>query len=45
MKTDLDEIEIAMENCLDASMDYIESIQKHDADVICVNKPTAFARI
>ena len=36
-----DEIEIAMENCLDASMDYIESIQKHDADVICVNEPTA----
>lgn len=41
MKTDPDEIEIAMENCLDASMDYIESIQKHDADVICVNEPTA----
>ena len=41
MKTDPDEIEIAMENCLDASMDYIEAIQEHNAEVICVNEPTA----
>ncbi|WP_299524962.1 methylcobamide:CoM methyltransferase MtaA [uncultured Methanobrevibacter sp.] len=41
MKTDPDEIEIAMENCLDASIDYIEAIQEHEADIICVNEPTA----
>ena len=41
MKTDPDEVEIAIENCLDASLDYIEAIQEHDVDVICVNEPTA----
>lgn len=41
MKTDPDEIEIAMENCIDAIIEYIEAIQEHDADIICVNEPTA----
>lgn len=41
MKTDPDEVEIAIENCLDISMDYIEAICEHEADVICVNEPTA----
>lgn len=41
MKTDVEEVEIAVENCVDVSMDYIEAIQDHGADVICVNEPTA----
>ena len=41
MKTDIEEVEIAVENCVDISMDYIELIQEHGADVICVNEPTA----
>ena len=41
MKTDIEEVEIAVENCVDVSMDYIELIQEHGADVICVNEPTA----
>ena len=41
MKTDIEEVEIAIENCVDVSMDYIEVIQEHGADVICVNEPTA----
>ena len=41
MKTDIEEVEIAVENCVDVSMDYIEAIQNHGADVICVNEPTA----
>ena len=41
MKTDMEEVEIAVENCVDISMDYIEEIQKHEADIICVNEPTA----
>ena len=41
MKTDIEEVEIAVENCVDVSMDYIEAIQDAGADVICVNEPTA----
>ena len=41
MKTDIEEVEIAVENCVDVSMDYVEAIQKHDADIICINEPTA----
>ena len=41
MRTDIEEVEIAIENCVDVSMDYIEVIQDHGADVICVNEPTA----
>lgn len=41
MKTDIEEVEIAVENCVDVSMDYIEGIQNAGADVICVNEPTA----
>ena len=41
MKTDIEEVEIAVENCVDVSMDYIEAIQNAGADVICVNEPTA----
>lgn len=41
MKTDIEEVEIAVENCVDVSMDYVEGIQDAGADVICVNEPTA----
>ncbi len=41
MKTDIEEVEIAVENCVDVSMDYVEAIQDHGADIICVNEPTA----
>ena len=41
MKTDIEEVEIAVENCVDVSMDYVEAIQDAGADVICVNEPTA----
>lgn len=41
MKTDIEEVEIAVENCVDVSMDYVEAIQEHGADIICVNEPTA----
>ncbi|RBQ22745.1 Methylcobamide:CoM methyltransferase MtaA [Candidatus Methanobinarius endosymbioticus] len=41
LKTDPDEIEDAVENSLDACMDYIEAISEVGPDVICVAEPTA----
>lgn len=41
LKTDLDEVEDAIENSLDACMDYVEALSDVGPDVICVAEPTA----
>jgi [methyl-Co(III) methanol-specific corrinoid protein]:coenzyme M methyltransferase len=41
MKTKPDEIETAIDNSLDACMDYAEAISKVGPDIICVAEPTA----
>ena len=41
MKTDISEVETALENSLDGCMDYIEEIVDHGADVICIAEPSA----
>ncbi|MBZ9571271.1 MtaA/CmuA family methyltransferase [Methanobrevibacter sp. TMH8] len=41
LKTDPDEIEDAVENSLDACMDYVEALSEVEPDVICVAEPTA----
>lgn len=41
LKTDPYEVEDAIENSLDASMDYVEALSEVEPDVICVAEPTA----
>lgn len=41
LKTNPDEIEDAIENSLDACMDYVEALSDVGPDVICVAEPTA----
>lgn len=41
LKSKPEEIEIAIENSLDACMDYVEAIMDVNPDVICVAEPTA----
>lgn len=41
LKTNPDEVEDAVENSLDACMDYVEALSDVEPDVICVAEPTA----
>lgn len=41
LKTDIDEVEDAIENSLDACMDYAEALSDVEVDVVCVAEPTA----
>ena len=41
LKTDIYEVEDAVENSLDACMDYVEALMEVEPDVICVAEPTA----
>ena len=41
LKTKPEEIEIAIENSLDACMDYVEALMGVYPDIICVSEPTA----
>lgn len=41
IKTEPSDVEDAIENCLDACMDYAEAIMEHEPDAICIAEPTA----